>query len=159
LTVLFGRLSNGKYFLKIINEVSNIVLTSISAPLPLVSSNGTFKLVEYASIGNRNGGCELNLIQMWLNYGVDEIDKVKMYLESATFGIGKLEAVVATGVKQKDIYDKHVLEKYLDLDNILVPLQSAHTSSGKDEPKKEDEKPEDNGEETVKVNKDNEEST
>ena len=89
----------------------------------------------------------------------DEIEKVKMYLESATFGIGKLEAVVAAGVKQKDIYDKHVLEKYLDLDNILVPLQSAHTSSGKDQPVKEEEKPKDNGEETVKVDKENEEST
>ena len=88
----------------------------------------------------------------------DETEKVNMYLESATFGIGKLEAVVAAGIKQKDIYDKHVLEKYLDLDNILVPLQSAHTSSGKDQPVKEEE-PKDDGEETVEVDEENEEST
>lgn len=60
----------------------------------------------------------------------DEKEKVDMYLNSATFGIGKLEAIVATGIKQKDIADKHELEKFLDLDNILVPLQSSHTSSG-----------------------------
>lgn len=59
----------------------------------------------------------------------DEVDKVNMYINNANFGIGKLEAVVATGIKQKDISDKHTLEKYLDLDSILVPLQSAYTST------------------------------
>lgn len=66
-TVVFGRLSNGKYFLNVVNKGSNI-----STSLPLVSSNGTFKLAETAYIGSGNGGCELNLIQMWLDYGVDE---------------------------------------------------------------------------------------
>lgn len=66
-TVVFGRLSNGKYFLNVVNKGSNK-----STSLPLVSSNGTFKLAEIADVGSFGGGCELNLIQMWLNYGVDE---------------------------------------------------------------------------------------
>lgn len=74
----------------------------------------------------------------------DEVEKVNMYIGNANFGIGKLEAVVAAGIKQKDIGDKHTLEKYLNLDSILVPLQSAYTSTPADS------KPSvDNGEETV----------
>lgn len=71
----------------------------------------------------------------------DETEKITRYLENATFGIGKLEAVVAAGVKQKDIKDKHTLEEYLELDEILVPLKSSHTTttdvSSPEEPKKE----------------------
>lgn len=59
----------------------------------------------------------------------DEAEKVKQYLESATFGIGKLEAIIASGMKQRDIGDKHKLEEFLELDKILVPLQSSHTST------------------------------
>lgn len=89
----------------------------------------------------------------------DEVEKVNMYLEAAAYGIGKLEAVVAVGIKQKDIFDKHVLEKYLDLDKILVPLQSAHTSSGKNDTKETVEpKPESDNEEVVKTEEE-EEST
>lgn len=69
----------------------------------------------------------------------DEVEKVNMYVGNANFGIGKLEAVVATGIKQKDIYDKHILEKYLDLDSILVPLQSAYTSTPADKQETEEE--------------------
>ncbi len=53
-------------------------------------------------------------------------------MNNANFGIGKLEAVVATGIKQKDITDKHNLETYLKLDEILVPLKSAYTSTPDD---------------------------
>lgn len=80
----------------------------------------------------------INLLRMTV---YDEEDKVKLYRESASFGIGKLEALVAAGVRQRDIADKHELEKYLDLDNILVPLQSAHTTSSKDKKEQEDEDP------------------
>lgn len=75
----------------------------------------------------------------------DEDKKVSMYISNANFGIGKLEAVVAAGVKQRDIADKHKLEEFLRLDEILVPLQSAYTSTPTDEKKKDDvkdEKPE-----------------
>ena len=69
-TVVFGRLSNGRYYLNVVDKGSNITITS----LPLVASNGTFKLAEVGHVGS--GGCELNLIQMWLNlnYGVDMMD-------------------------------------------------------------------------------------
>lgn len=80
----------------------------------------------------------------------DEIEKVEMYINNANFGIGKLEAVVATGIKQKDISDKHNLEKYLNLDSILVPLQSAYTSTPEDVPGKKSE----SGEETDDVKDD-----
>ena len=70
-TVVFGRLSNGKYFLHVVNTGYHIVPTSVTP----AASNGTFKLVEYASIGGSVGdGCELNLIQAWLNYEVNEND-------------------------------------------------------------------------------------
>jgi hypothetical protein len=68
----------------------------------------------------------------------DEESKVEMYLNNANFGIGKLEAVVATGIKQKDITDKYDLEQFLQLDKILVPLQSAYTSTPDDQKDVED---------------------
>lgn len=67
----------------------------------------------------------LNLTQ----YNID--DKVNGYIDTAKYGIGKLEAVVASGVKQINIPHKARLEQYLALDTILVPLQSSHTTSGK----------------------------
>ena len=68
----------------------------------------------------------INLLRMSV---YDEVEKIEMYIKNAGFGVGKLEAVVSTGVKQKDINDKFKLEQYLNLDKILVPLQSAYTST------------------------------
>lgn len=62
----------------------------------------------------------------------DEIEKMDAYMKNASFGMGKLEALVATGVKQSEIADKAALEKHLKLDKILVPLQSAYTSTPAD---------------------------
>ena len=59
-----------------------------------------------------------------------EIEQVKSYRENANFGIGKLEAIVATGIKQKHLKDRFRLEQELNLDSLLVPLASAHTQSG-----------------------------
>lgn len=59
-----------------------------------------------------------------------EIEQIKNYRENANFGIGKLEAIVASGIKQKHLKDRFRLEQELDLDNILVPLASTHTQSG-----------------------------
>jgi hypothetical protein len=61
---------------------------------------------------------------------IEEDDFVKMYRESATFGIGKLEAVIATGVKQRSLQDRAKLEQMINLDSMLKPLQSSHTMSG-----------------------------
>ena len=85
--------------------------------------------------------------------GYDEEAKVKLYRENANFGIGKLEAVIAAGIKQRDIADKHTLEQYLNLDSILVPLQSTHTNTpdsvNKEDEENEPEKPEKDGTEEV----------
>lgn len=80
----------------------------------------------------------------------DEMEKIKLYRDSASFGIGKLEAVVAAGIKQVDIIDKANLEKFLDLNNILVPLQSSHTQSGKNAPQGEKPQSSDKEEKEVK---------
>lgn len=61
-----------------------------------------------------------------------ESEAVKIYREGAAFGIGKLDAIVAAGIRQSDITRRSKLEAFLDLENILIPLQSSHTTSGKD---------------------------
>lgn len=58
-----------------------------------------------------------------------ESELVQQYRENAAYGIGKLEAIVASGIKQKHIADRAKLERVLDLDNLLKPLQSSHTQS------------------------------
>lgn len=60
----------------------------------------------------------------------DEADQIKLYRENANFGIGKLDAVVAAGVKQRHLTDLARLEQELDLNSLLKPLQSSHTASG-----------------------------
>lgn len=60
----------------------------------------------------------------------NEEAQVKNYRENANFGLGKLEAVVATGTKQKHLTDRHRLEEHLQLDEILKPLASSHTTPG-----------------------------
>jgi hypothetical protein len=62
----------------------------------------------------------------------DESEDIKKYQESAKFGIGKLEAIVASGVKQSEILDVSRLESALNLDEILKPLQSSHTQTAAD---------------------------
>lgn len=62
----------------------------------------------------------------------DELDDIKKYQESAKFGIGKLEAIVASGVKQSELLDVTTLEDMLNLDEILIPLQSSHTQTAAD---------------------------
>lgn len=59
-----------------------------------------------------------------------EAERVKIYRENASFGIGKLDAIVAAGIRQSDIQRRHALEQFLDLDNILTPLKSSHTTPG-----------------------------
>lgn len=54
---------------------------------------------------------------------------VQRYIEYAGAGIGRLQAVVAAGIKQIDLESLADLEEYLDLDTILKPLQSMYTSS------------------------------
>ena len=60
------------------------------------------------------------------------VEQQDAYRRAAEYGIGKLEAVVATGIKQSIIYDKAELEHALQLDDILKPLQSSHTRSAQE---------------------------
>jgi hypothetical protein len=62
----------------------------------------------------------------------DESADIAKYQESAKFGIGKLEAIVASGVKQSELLDVTTLESMLKLDEILIPLQSSHTQTAAD---------------------------
>lgn len=57
-------------------------------------------------------------------------EDLELYRRNAEFGIGKIEAIIASGIKQKHIQSKYTLEEFLDLDEILKPLSSAHTQSG-----------------------------
>lgn len=62
-----------------------------------------------------------------------EKETVAAFRENASFGIGKLDALMAAGIKQKDLINEIKLEKELNLDILLTPLQSSHTQSGADE--------------------------
>jgi hypothetical protein len=57
-------------------------------------------------------------------------EDMELYRRNAEFGIGKIEAIVASGIKQKHIDSKYELEEFLNLEKILKPLSSAHTQSG-----------------------------
>jgi hypothetical protein len=70
---------------------------------------------------------EVNILPITIT---EEDDSVRLYRESATVGIGKLEAVIATGVKQRSLQDRAKLEQMINLDSMLKPLQSSHTMSG-----------------------------
>jgi hypothetical protein len=56
---------------------------------------------------------------------------MEVYRQNATLGIGKIDYLVASGVKQKHIEDTFELENFLDLSRI-TPLQSAHTQTADD---------------------------
>lgn len=74
--------------------------------------------------------CEISLLPITV---YNEKDRVTEYRRNAEYGIGKLEAIVATGQKQISLLDRLTLEKELDLDGLLTPLQSSHTRSSKDQ--------------------------
>lgn len=56
-----------------------------------------------------------------------------LYLKGAQYGYSKIMAGVASGVKQSNLLNLITLEnEYLNLAEEMVPLQSSHTTSGKD---------------------------
>ena len=56
-----------------------------------------------------------------------------LYLQGAQYGYSKITAGVAAGMKQSNLLNLITLENdYLDLASKMVPLQSSHTSSGKE---------------------------
>lgn len=69
---------------------------------------------------------EINLLPI-THYNLK--DMMELYRRNAEYGVGRIEAVVASGTKQKHISHKHELEEFLKLDEILKPLQSSHTTA------------------------------
>lgn len=56
-----------------------------------------------------------------------------LYLKGAQYGYSKIMAGVASGIKQSNLLNLITLEnEYLNLAEEMVPLQSSHTTSGKD---------------------------
>lgn len=58
-------------------------------------------------------------------------DDIDVYRNNATLGVGKIDYLVASGIKQKHIEDTFELESFLDLSRI-TPLQSSHTQTAED---------------------------
>ena len=66
-------------------------------------------------------------------------EDVKRYRDNATLGVGKIDYIVASGVKQRHIQDTFDLESFLDLTQI-TPLQTSYTQTAED--RKEDDEQE-----------------
>lgn len=58
-------------------------------------------------------------------------DDIEVYKNNATLGVGKLDYLVASGIKQKNIEDMLDLETYLHLDRI-TPMQTSYTQTAED---------------------------
>lgn len=72
--------------------------------------------------------CEVNMLP--ISFYTYEND-IKIYRENATLGVGKLDFMIASGVKQKNIQDRFDLEEFLDLTQI-TPLQTSYTQTNAD---------------------------
>ena len=56
-----------------------------------------------------------------------------LYLKGAQYGYSKILAGIASGIKQSNLLNLITLEnEFLDLASRMVPLQSSHTTSGKE---------------------------
>lgn len=58
-------------------------------------------------------------------------DDIKIYKENASLGVGKIDYLVASGIKQKNIEDVLDLEQRLHLDRI-TPMQTSYTQTAED---------------------------
>lgn len=58
-------------------------------------------------------------------------DDMDIYRSNATLGIGKLDYIIASGIKQKNIEDQLNLESFLKLDKIS-PMQTSYTQTAED---------------------------
>ena len=65
-------------------------------------------------------------------------DDIKIYKENATLGVGKIDYLVASGIKQKNIEDVLDLENRLQLDRI-TPMQTSYTQTAEDRKAEEEE--------------------
>lgn len=58
-------------------------------------------------------------------------DDIKIYKDNATLGVGKVDYLIASGIKQKNIEDVLDLENRLHLDRI-TPMQTSYTQTAED---------------------------
>ena len=56
---------------------------------------------------------------------------IKVYKDNATLGVGKLDYIIASGIKQHDIVDQFNLEGFLKL-NDITPMQTSYTQTAQD---------------------------
>ena len=83
----------------------------------------------------------------------------ELYLKGAQYGYSKIMTGVAAGIKQSNLLNLNILENdYLDLASKMVPLQSSHTTSGKDIEAEEGGAPKKDGMEKSDKTRQNEES-
>ena len=59
----------------------------------------------------------------------NEEEKLGLYRDNATLGIGIVDCLVASGIKQSDIEATLDMEEFLDLHDRLLPLASSYTQS------------------------------
>ena len=84
-----------------------------------------YSLVLNNSFNFKGYQCDLTVLPITV---YDESDMLEVYRQSATLGVGKLEFIVASGVKQINIPSKLALEDYLKLDQ-LKPLSTSYTQN------------------------------
>ena len=58
-------------------------------------------------------------------------DDIRIYKDDATLGVNKLDFIIASGVKQRNISDQLILEDFLGLQNI-TPMQTSYTQTAED---------------------------
>ena len=59
-------------------------------------------------------------------------DDIKTFKENATLGVGKIDYIIASGIKQRNIADTFELEKFLNLTENITPLQTSFTQTAED---------------------------
>lgn len=59
-------------------------------------------------------------------------DDIKTFKDNATLGVAKIDYIIASGIKQRNISDTFELEKYLDLNNNITPFQTSFTQTAED---------------------------
>ena len=58
-------------------------------------------------------------------------DDIEIFRENATLGVGKLDYIIASGIKQRNIADQLFLEDFLNL-NSITPMQTSYTQTAED---------------------------
>lgn len=58
-------------------------------------------------------------------------DDMEVFKTNATLGVGKLDYIIASGIKQKNVTDQLNLEAFLHLDEI-TPMQTSYTQTAQD---------------------------